>query len=262
MTAAGGDSPEKDQSMDDILASIRRIMLDEQARLQDSPVASQSSHAAARQPGGDADPVLILDSSMVVEDEPHETLAVTRAEETVIMVFVETGPAVADRASPDRVELDRVELDRVELERAPDAGHAIMTEMVPRDAAAVDGPILVAPAPDGSAQMTVPGAAVAAPVHSDITAQQIAFTSQAIEALLAPAAAAAAAASMEALLKQLGEERLAVRHPSPPPSPSIEEVVRTELRPFLKTWLDEHLPSMVERLIRAEITRLIGRSGF
>jgi cell pole-organizing protein PopZ len=257
MTAAGGDSPEKDQSMDDILASIRRIMLDEQARLQDSPVASQSSHAAARQQGGDADPVLILDSSMVVEDEPHETLAVTRAEETVIMVFVETGPAVADRASPDRVELDRVE-----LERAPDAGHAIMTEMVPRDAAAVDGPILVAPAPDGSAQMTVPGAAVAAPVHSDITAQQIAFTSQAIEALLAPAAAAAAAASMEALLKQLGEERLAVRHPSPPPSPSIEEVVRTELRPFLKTWLDEHLPSMVERLIRAEITRLIGRSGF
>jgi cell pole-organizing protein PopZ len=38
-------------------------------------------------------------------------------------------------------------------------------------------------------------------------------------------------------------------------------VVRSELRPFLKAWLDEHMPPMVERLVRAEITRLIGRSG-
>jgi cell pole-organizing protein PopZ len=33
------------------------------------------------------------------------------------------------------------------------------------------------------------------------------------------------------------------------------------LRPFLKSWLDENLPPLVERLVRLEITRLIGRTG-
>ena len=32
------------------------------------------------------------------------------------------------------------------------------------------------------------------------------------------------------------------------------------IRPLLKTWLDENLPSMVERLVRAEIER-VARGG-
>ena len=37
--------------------------------------------------------------------------------------------------------------------------------------------------------------------------------------------------------------------------------MRAELRPLLKQWLDEHLPPMVERLVRAELERVIGHSG-
>jgi cell pole-organizing protein PopZ len=33
-------------------------------------------------------------------------------------------------------------------------------------------------------------------------------------------------------------------------------VVSELLRPMLKTWLDENLPGMVERLVRAEIERV------
>ncbi len=41
--------------------------------------------------------------------------------------------------------------------------------------------------------------------------------------------------------------------------PTIEDLVREELRPLLKAWLDENLPPLVERLVRAEIERVVGR---
>ena len=36
--------------------------------------------------------------------------------------------------------------------------------------------------------------------------------------------------------------------------------MRDELRPLLKEWLDDNLPPMVERLVRAEIERVVGRA--
>jgi len=40
-------------------------------------------------------------------------------------------------------------------------------------------------------------------------------------------------------------------------SMTLEDLVRDEMRPLLKEWLDTHLPPMVERLVRAELERLI-----
>jgi cell pole-organizing protein PopZ len=37
---------------------------------------------------------------------------------------------------------------------------------------------------------------------------------------------------------------------------TLEDLVREMLRPMLKNWLDENLPSLVERLVRAEIERV------
>lgn len=39
-----------------------------------------------------------------------------------------------------------------------------------------------------------------------------------------------------------------------------ENMTREILRPMLRSWLDEHLPSLVERLVRAEIQR-VARGG-
>jgi cell pole-organizing protein PopZ len=38
---------------------------------------------------------------------------------------------------------------------------------------------------------------------------------------------------------------------------TLESLVREELRPILKDWLDQYLPDMVERLVQEEITRLV-----
>jgi cell pole-organizing protein PopZ len=38
-------------------------------------------------------------------------------------------------------------------------------------------------------------------------------------------------------------------------------MVRNMLRPMLQTWLDEHLPGIVERLVREEIAHVVGDAG-
>jgi len=77
------------------------------------------------------------------------------------------------------------------------------------------------------------------------------------EPLMAPAAAAAATASVGQLLRAVSSERGAAITRG---GPTIEDVVREELRPLLKDWLDHHLPGIVERLVRAEIDRVVGRA--
>lgn len=76
--------------------------------------------------------------------------------------------------------------------------------------------------------------------------------------LVAPEAAAAAASSVGALMRTLASERSAAVHRG---GPTIEDLVREEIRPMLKQWLDANLPPVVERLVRAEIERVVGRTA-
>jgi cell pole-organizing protein PopZ len=41
---------------------------------------------------------------------------------------------------------------------------------------------------------------------------------------------------------------------------TLEDLVRDMMRPMLKTWLDDNLPALVERLVRVEIER-VARGG-
>ena len=43
---------------------------------------------------------------------------------------------------------------------------------------------------------------------------------------------------------------------------TLEDLVKEMLRPMLKSWLDDNLPSLVERIVKAEIERVSrGRNG-
>lgn len=76
--------------------------------------------------------------------------------------------------------------------------------------------------------------------------------------LVAPEAAHAAAAAVAGLVRTLASERGTQTHSG---GPTIEDLVRAELRPILKEWLDLHLPGLVERLVRAEIERVVNRAA-
>lgn len=42
---------------------------------------------------------------------------------------------------------------------------------------------------------------------------------------------------------------------------SLEGMTRELLRPALAEWLDKNLPAMVERMVAAEIARIVGKKG-
>lgn len=74
--------------------------------------------------------------------------------------------------------------------------------------------------------------------------------------LVAPETAAAAASSVGSLMRTLAAGRVTQVYAG---GPTLEDMVRGELRPLLKEWLDTYLPPMVERLVRTEIERVVGR---
>ncbi len=78
-----------------------------------------------------------------------------------------------------------------------------------------------------------------------------------------PLAGAGAAASVRqslATLEALGRS-LEQRSIAAPGELSLEQLARAMLRPMLASWLDSHLPPLVERLVREEIARILRRPG-
>ena len=68
----------------------------------------------------------------------------------------------------------------------------------------------------------------------------------AAEALLSEESESAVAASFQSLSESLTAHGMSV----------AQDMAREMLKPMLKAWLDENLPAMVERLVRAEIQRV------
>jgi cell pole-organizing protein PopZ len=95
-----------------------------------------------------------------------------------------------------------------------------------------------------------PAEPVAPPVEA--FAQPIEAAAQPIdeEPFVSPETDAAVTASFNALSASVAMQS----------SEMIESLTRDMLRPMLKNWLDDNLPSLVERLVRAEIQR-VARGG-
>ncbi len=204
---AAADPSAADPSMEDILASIRRILSEDEAA---GP--GEASSAAAP---------LVLDATMLVR-EPHQASSIAPV-------------------SP---------LSALSSIGAPGA------EAKPTQVAPAPTPVPVA-APSPVAENVVEPPAVesnmiaAAPVAPSPTPEPESA------GLVAPETAAAAASSMGTLMRTLAAERQSAVYRG---GPTIEDLVREQIRPILKQWLDTHLPPLVERLVRSEIERVVGRA--
>lgn len=68
---------------------------------------------------------------------------------------------------------------------------------------------------------------------------------------------AAAASSIGAMVRSItAEKSVAISRGGA----TIEDMVREEIRPLLKAWLDTNLQSLVERVVRSEIEKVVNRS--
>ncbi len=195
-----------DPSMEDILASIRRILNEDEAP------------KSAPEPEGPTGGVLMLDSSMMVPETPPNA------------------PKAKSPPEPSAT------LENTPL---PDP-----KPFIPPPPAPPAPPVAQSVRPAQSA----PSQPSTSPAVSADTASPAASADTA--SLVAPAAAAATAASVDALMRTLATERnTAVQRGGP----TLEDVVRAVIRPMLKDWLDAHLPPLAERLVRAEIERVVSR---
>jgi uncharacterized protein len=107
--------------------------------------------------------------------------------------------------------------------------------------AASDAPRDKAPAPEARAPKVV--SRQPEPANTDVP---VAASKADEEPLLSREAGEAVAAAFGALSANLEARSAEV----------ADGVIREMLRPMLKAWLDEHLPGIVERLVRAEIERV------
>lgn len=98
-------------------------------------------------------------------------------------------------------------------------------------------PALVEPA-DDLAFESEPEPTAAAPVGDD--------------GLVAPAVIERAASAFEALHRNVAVA-------ATPAGNSLEGLIREMMKPLLKQWLDDHLPALVENIVREEVERAANR---
>lgn len=96
--------------------------------------------------------------------------------------------------------------------------------------------------------------ATAAHVETEAETQPEPAFAAPVQASEPPLISAATDASVATAFQALAATRMM------PTGDAINEMVRDMLRPMLKTWLDDNLPVLVERLVRAEIER-VARGG-
>ena len=209
-------APGQDPSMEDILASIRKILNEEEAAAP-APVPSE--------PRG---PVL----------PPEEPLELTEE------MLVAPPPSAPVPARPALLEPEPQAALNPPAPTPP-------APTPPAPAAAAVEPVATPPVLE--ALVPQPAVEAALPPRQPVPAGAPDLG----EGLVAPATAAAAAAILGQLARTVAAERSAPVHRG---GPSIEDVVREELRPMLKDWMDAHLPALMERLVRAEIERVVSRS--
>lgn len=156
-------------------------------------------------------------------------------------------PAAAPPSEPD----DVLVLDASMMVNQPPKPPEPMSQSIPpKPETPSPAPIVMAPAPAQPAPTPPP------PPRPEPSRQEP--SRQASPVLVAPEAAAGVASSLGNLVRTLSSERGTAVYRE---GPTIEDLVREEVRPLVKDWLDRHLPPLVERLVRAEIERVVGRAA-
>ena len=216
MTAASAYPPEpaegqpSEPSMEDILASIRRIIADDQTVAAKGPAPANGARRAEPNDGERA----VARARTPYDDVLDLARLVPSADRG-------TGQAVAPMRS--------------------DAGRAVQHGDIPEttDVGATTGLRARLPEPASRAQAQDED-------HDMLDHPVPALGDEGEGELLSPPLGESVMSAFETLAATVVLQN----------TPMLERVMRDLLRPMLKTWLDDNLPPLVERLVRAEIERV------
>lgn len=238
------DASAADPSMEEILASIRRIIADDQgapltprpSRSTPTPVVEITAPASAvlqplapppAQPPAQpaAQPAALSRMEPPRLRPSHDPFATAKLREPMAVIEPPVRAFGEGGVLGERV---------ARLESEPLRSRPVLRHMFePPAEAAME---VAADSPPASHDM------------ADISEEKAA--SVGVEALLSPLTRASVTSAFDALTVSMTVQN----------SSMVEDAVRDMLRPMLKDWLDNNLPTIVERLVRTEIER-VARGG-
>jgi cell pole-organizing protein PopZ len=197
-------------SMEEILASIRRIIADDDATKQPAKPAPKAAEPVPAKPAPAP--------AAAAAPPPPPTAAPPAGRDDIDAMLEELDePEAQEAAAPPE---DVLELTEAMAAPAPEPAPASFRRIEPDQDVVFDDPP-PAPAPPARPH----------PVDT---------------ALLSNAASAAVHSAFGTLAHSVLVQN----------TRTLEDLVKEMLRPMLKAWLDDNLPVMVERLVRAEIERV------
>lgn len=227
----------QEPTMEEILASIRRIISEDSGTEESATpaAASEPEEVPEPEPEPEPEPAREEPATLSAEDETDILELTEPLPEEPLMAEPAPEPEPAYVPEPQPVE-DVIE-DDIEFAPEPDP--------VPEPAPAPEPVVAAAPQPEP------PAPAPAAPAQAEPVIEEPAMSAQS-QPIVSGDAEKAASAAFGALASSLasgGEGR------------TLEEIVSDMLRPMLKEWLDSNLPPLVERLVAEEIERIARRRG-
>jgi len=221
------EASQKEPSMEEILASIRRI-ISEDGEEEEKPEAGQAAAQEETPQAFDGAP----DELLPIEASPAE---------------VPPGEAVDPADAGD----DVLEL----TEEVDDNGNAVEAQAVEPVAEAFEPAPVPVPAPE---PVLEPEPIAAAQVQTEAPPPAPPELDQ---SLIENITEDTAAGAFAALASQMGMSEVDREGQKiAPGGRTIEDHVLEMLRPMLREWLDKHLPQVVQRLVQREIDRIIHRS--
>ena len=254
-------------SMEEILASIRRIIADDQA-FSERPIPPQQANGQAEplsEPAPSPEPRAFARARPFADAKPTPSESKTFAESNPAPepTYSSARPAAEAKPAAQLSAAARVTAVRPEAEKQPAAKETVAaaTPVAEAEAQATAGfPV--------EAQFQVfktavrPLAAAARLAETSkagaVGAESGAFLQGELPEPLPECRAPLVSPKTDATVASAFETLVASRFVQE--SEGFSEIIREMARPMLKAWLDDNLPILVERLVRAEIER-VARGG-
>jgi cell pole-organizing protein PopZ len=223
----------QEPSMEEILASIRRIIADDDAtKSAPQPAEAPKAAAPAARPAPPPPPTRVSPPEPSVADEAPPSMAASdldggaNADDQASDIFDLTESMAAPPPAPNPAPAPQF--------RTIDGSFDVSYEEAPEP----PSPQMAEPRRSASSETTM---AEDSGYFGDARAQLI---------------SSATSAAVDSAFNTLAQTVLVQN------ARTLEDLVREMLRPMLKAWLDDNLPGVVERLVRAEIERVSrGRMG-
>lgn len=209
----------QEPSMEEILASIRRIIADDEAK--PAPKPAEAAPAVAQAPA---------------DDPAGEPAAMSQDDIDAMLAGFDAAPDAQNDPVPAEESADVLELTAA-MEAMAEPAPEFRT--IDSDSDVVFGEPNPEPEPDFEPE---PPRAAYRPAEP----RRAMFEERVEQQLMSDHTTATVSSAFGSLAHTVLAQN----------ARTIDDLVREMLRPMLKAWLDENLPTIVERLVRAEIERV------